>query len=88
MASGLLVVASESGNIFLVDKITGDGNRVRGLEDSSSDIVSTTGATIRSSLCYSEGIVYVHTQNDVLFAIDVEQANISWMYSLEQEQDK
>jgi len=88
MAEGLLAVASESGNIFLIDKVTGNGNRVRGLEDSSSDIVSTTGATIRSSLYYSEGIVYVHTQNDVLFAIDIEQANISWMYSLEQEQDK
>ena len=59
-----------------------------GLEDSSEDIVSTTGAIIRSSLCYSEGVVYVHTQNDVLFAIDTEQADISWIYSLEQEQDK
>ena len=88
MADGLIVVASESGNIFLVDKLTGKGNRVRGLEYSSNESVSTTGATIRSSLCYSEGIVYVHTQNDVLFAIDIDLADISWIYSLEQGQDK
>ena len=88
MADDLLVVASEAGDIFLLDKLTGSGKKVMGLEDSSEDIVSTTGATIRSSLCYSEGVVYVHTQNDVLFAIDTEQADISWIYSLEQEQDK
>lgn len=88
MANDLLVVASESGNIFLVDKLTGIGKRVRGLEDLGNTSVSTTGSLIRSSLCYSEGIVYVHTQNDVLFAIDIDLADISWRYSLEQEQDK
>jgi len=88
MADDSIVVASEAGDIFIVDKLTGRGKSVMGLEGTDEDIVSTTGAIIRSSLCYSEGIVYVHTQNDVLFAIDVEQANISWMYSLEQEQDK
>ncbi len=88
MADDLLVVASESGDIFIVDKLTGRGKSVMGLEGSDEDIVSTTGAIIRSSLCYSEGIVYVHTQNDALFAIDIEQADISWVYSLEQEQDK
>ena len=88
MADDLLVIASEAGDIFLLDKLTGSGKKVMGLEDSSEDIVSTTGAIIRSSLCYSEGVVYVHTQNDVLFAIDTEQADISWIYSLEQEQDK
>jgi len=88
MADGLLVAANESGSIFLIDKLTGIGNEVRGLQASGSDILTTTGAVIRSSLCYSEGMVYVHTQNDVLFAIDVELAGISWMYSLEEEQDK
>ena len=88
MADDLLVVASESGDIFIVDKLTGRGKSVMGLEGSDEDIVSTTGAIIRSSLCYSDGIVYVHAQNDVLFAIDTEQADISWIYSLEQEQDK
>ncbi len=87
MADDLLVVASETGDIFLLDKLTGRGRSVMGLEGSDDDIVSTTGAIIRSSICYSEGVVYVHTQNDVLFAIDIEQEDISWIYSLEQEQD-
>ena len=88
MADDSLVVATESGNILLVDKITGKGRRVKGLEDLGNDSVSTTGAIIRSSLYYSEGIVYVHAQNDVLFAIDIDLMDISWRYSLEKEKDK
>ena len=89
MAGDVLVVASETGDIFLLDKLTGSRNKYIKLEDSGNDVVSTAGATIRSSLCYSEGVVYGHAQNDVdvLFAIDIEQADISWIYSLEQEQD-
>jgi len=84
----LLIVASETGNIYFIDKQTGTGERIKNYEEPGNENITTTGFLVRSSLCSYQGTLYVHTQNDMLVAIDIESRRLSWKFSLVSEEDK
>ncbi len=87
LADDLVIIASESGNIYLINKLTGAGERIKNFEEPGNENITTTGALIRSSLCSDGGTLYVHTQNDVVYAIDIESGKLSWKFSLINEED-
>ena len=88
LVDDLLIVASETGNIYFLDKQTGTGERLSNFEEPGNENITTTGSLIRSSLCNYEGVLYVHTQNDMVLAIDIESERLSWKFSLVNKEDK
>jgi len=69
----LLVVASESGDVYVFDtSAKPEDKQLIPVKAISID------ALIRGSLCAHEGMVYIRTQDNCLYALDIEKGGISW----------
>jgi len=82
LVGDLLVVAAESGNVYVVNSNTGDGERIKNPEEDNKPSID---APIRASFCAHEGMVYIRGQDNCLYAIDVNQKEIDWNFSLSME---
>ncbi len=73
LAGSYIVVAAEDGRLHVID---GDSNEIRPLTDLALKVVAP--------LVASEGIVYVHTQEDeTVYALDPEARLVVWSYTLQ-----
>lgn len=75
-----LVVAGESGNVYVINPKTGIGERVRNLGTTTGEY--TINAPVRASLCTHEGMVYIHAQDDWLYLVDIKQNRVDKFFSL------
>ncbi len=66
-----IIVASEEGKVFAVD--TGS-NQIR--------LLSELGETVRAPICTSEGVVYVYTGSQNLYALNVESGVKLWSLAI------
>ena len=64
-----LVVAAQSGDVYVIDMQTGVGARIENPEGDEKP--SIDGTTVLASLCAQDGIVYIRAQNNCLYPIDV-----------------
>jgi len=78
----VLVVACESGNVYIVNIKTGIGERVKNPDDSENVDSPTIDAPIQGSLCILDDIVYIRSQNNYLYAVDVVKGKIDWEFPL------
>lgn len=77
-----LVIATEPGDVFIVDAQTGQGKLVTSRKE---DRDHTVGGKVLASLGAAGDEAYILTQEDRLYAVDVRQEIISWELSLELE---
>ncbi|MDP6043952.1 MAG: PQQ-binding-like beta-propeller repeat protein [Dehalococcoidales bacterium] len=73
LSEGSVMVASQAGRIYAVNS----GQQKKQLVDLEEEIYA--------SLAASGGVVYVHTDKDVLYAVDTRSGAIRWSLSLESE---
>jgi outer membrane protein assembly factor BamB len=74
---GLLVVASESGDVYIFDAVSKPEDK----QPTPVKVISV-GAIIQGALCVHDGIVYVRAQDNCLYALDIAKGGISWKLSL------
>lgn len=74
LVKNLLVVASESGDVYILKSGVMAGNRL-------ANKVSLK-APIQASLSAHEGIVYVRGQDDWLYAINIDRGKVDWKLPL------
>ena len=73
----LLIVASESGDIYVFDTHSEPENKVM-MPAKTVPI----DALIRGSLCVQDSTIYVRAQDNCLYALDIEKGWISWRLPL------
>lgn len=76
-----LVVATEPGNVFVINPKTGSGERIANPDDSQNG-KSLIDARIQSALCVLDGIVYIRAQDNCLYAVDVAKREIKLKFPL------
>jgi len=76
-----LVVATEPGNVFVINPKTGSGERLTNPDDSQNG-KSLIDARIQSSLCVLDSIVYIRAQDNCLYAVDVAKREIKLKFPL------
>lgn len=76
-----VVVASEAGNVYVVNLETGEGERIRNPEN---DDRPTIGARIRASFCVHNGLAYIRAEDNKLYVVDITRMRIAegWPLSL------
>ncbi len=84
LVSDSLVVAADSGNVYVINSKTGIGERIKNPESNGK---STIGAIVRAPLCAHEGMVYIHAQDNCLYALDIGEERISWRLPLSVKQE-
>ena len=76
LTDGLLVVAAESGNVYVFDL---EGALEH--EAVASKAISI-GANVRSSFCADDELVYILDEHNELYAVDIDKGEVSWKVSL------
>ncbi len=76
-----LVVATEPGNVFVINPKTGSGERIKNPDDFQNG-KSLIDARIQSSLCALDSIVYIRAQDNCLYAVDVAKREITLEFPL------
>jgi outer membrane protein assembly factor BamB len=79
LAGNSLIVVDESGNVYVFDISA----QIEGQAVPSKTI--SIGTTVDSSFCAQDGIAYIRSQDNSLFALDVSKGQISWQVSLSSE---
>ena len=79
LVDGSLVVAAESGNVYVINPKTGIGERIK---NPKNDNRPSIDARVWASLCANEGVVYVRGQDNWLYALDIEKGRITWKLPL------
>jgi len=74
LMDNLLIVAAESGNVYVINPETGVGERIRNRENSDKP---TLDAQIRASFCAHEGLVYVRDEDNQLYVVDIGNKEVS-----------
>jgi outer membrane protein assembly factor BamB len=74
LIGNLLVVANEAGNVYVINRETGSGERI---ENPDNDNEPTISAQIRASLCVHDGSVYIRGEDDQLYVMDIEKGEVS-----------
>lgn len=77
-----LVIATEPGNVFIVDAQTGKGRLLTG---AGKDRDHTVEGRVLASLGGSTDSAYVLTEEDRVYAVDVRRETVSWEFSLDLE---
>jgi len=80
LMDNLLIVVDEAGTVYVFDLDGGLANE--GVPWRAIPI----GADVRSPFCAHEGLVYVRGEDNWLYAVDVDQGEVSWTVSLTVEQ--
>jgi len=73
LAGDSLVVAAESGNVYVINLETGIGERIK---NPGNDNKPTINAIVQATPCVQEGIVYIRGQDNCLYALDIEQGGV------------
>lgn len=71
LAGSSVVIASEEGKVYAIDTGT---NQLR--------LLSELGEMVRAPLCTSEGVVYVYTGSQNLYALDAESGATLWSITI------
>ena len=79
LMDNLLMVAAESGNVYVVNHETGVGERIENRENGDKPTIDTE---IKASLCAHEGMVYVLGEDNQLYAVDVDVGAVIWSLNL------
>jgi outer membrane protein assembly factor BamB len=79
----LLIVANEAGNVYVINRETGTGERIKNPENGNKP---TINAQIRASLCAHEGLVYIRGEDNQLYVVDIEKREVSQPISLTKEE--
>ncbi len=79
LVGNLLVIASEAGNVYVVNPGTGNGERIK---NPQNDNKPTIDARIRAPLCAQESLVYIRAEDNHLYAVDIGEREVSWKVSL------
>ena len=79
MVGGSLVVASDSGDIHVINPTTGTGDRIRNREN---DEQASIESRILAPFCEQDGIVYIRGQDNYLYSVDVARRDIKAKLSL------
>jgi outer membrane protein assembly factor BamB len=74
-----LIVAAESGNVYVINRETGNGERIKNPENGNKP---TINAQIRAPLCAHESLVYIRGEDNQLYVVDIEKGEVSWNFSL------
>ena len=74
LSGDLLIVASESGAIYLLKTAAVVDNRV------VSEV--SIGVPVQAAPCVQDGIVYVRGQDNFLYAVDIERGEVTWRLPL------
>jgi outer membrane protein assembly factor BamB len=76
LMGNVLIVANESGNVYVFDlnaEIEGQGVPSKTI---------SIGADVNSSFCAQEGLVYIRGEDNQLYVVDVDKAKVSWKIPL------
>jgi serine/threonine-protein kinase len=73
LIGNLVIVANEAGNVYVINRETGDGERIKNPEN---DNKPTINAKIRASLCAHEGLVYIRDEDNQLYVVDIEKREV------------
>jgi outer membrane protein assembly factor BamB len=84
LMDNLLIVAAESGNLYVINPETGEGERIRNPED---DNKPTINAEIRASFCAHEGLAYIRAEDNKLHVVDIENGEVSWNFDLTKKEE-
>ncbi len=79
LMDNLLIVAAESGNVYVVNPDTGVGERIENRENGDKP---TIDAEIKASLCAHEGLVYILGEDNRLYAVDIDVGGVIWSLNL------
>jgi outer membrane protein assembly factor BamB len=79
LMDNLLIVANEAGNVYVINPLTGEGDRIVNPEN---DNKPTINAQIRASLCAEKGVVYIRGEDNRLYVLDIANRKVSWDLSL------
>ena len=71
LVDDLLVVACDSGEVYEIN-----------IADGILEYTVSIGHPIRSSLCVQDDIVYIRSQDNYLYAVDVDKGKIDWEFPL------
>jgi len=74
LAAGNVIVAVEAGQVYSLDAGTRQKKQLVNLEDN-----------IYAPLAVSDGVIYIHSADDVLHAMDARSGVILWSLELESE---
>ena len=74
LMDNLLIVAAESGNVYVINTETGEGERIENRENGNKP---TINAQIRASLCAHEGLVYIRAEDNQLYVVDIDKREVS-----------
>ena len=74
LSSDLLIVASDSGAIYLLKTAAEVDNRV------VNEV--SIGVSVQAAPCVQDGIVYVRGQDNFLYAVDIDRGEVTWKLPL------
>jgi outer membrane protein assembly factor BamB len=72
----LLIVTNESGTVYVFDLSAELGDEAVPLKSIS------IGADIRSSFCAQEGLIYIRSEDNWIYVVDIDKGEVSWKVSL------
>jgi eukaryotic-like serine/threonine-protein kinase len=76
LMDNLLIVAAESGNVYVFDLSAELGDEAMPLKTIS------IGADVKSSFCAQDGLVYIRGEDNQLYIVDIDKGEVSWKVSL------
>jgi outer membrane protein assembly factor BamB len=79
LMNNLLIVAAELGNVYVINRETGNGERIKNPENGNKP---TINAQIRASLCAHDGLVYIRGEDNSIYVVDIDKGEVSWKVSL------
>jgi len=79
LMDNLLIVAAESGNVYVINPETGDGERIKNPDNGDKP---TINAKIRASFCAYEGLVYIRGEDNWIYVVDIGMGEVSWKVPL------
>jgi outer membrane protein assembly factor BamB len=80
LMDNLLIVANESGTVYIFDLSAELGDKAVPLKTIS------IGAGVKSSFCAQEGLVYIRSEDTWIYVVDIDKGEISWKVSLTKEE--
>jgi outer membrane protein assembly factor BamB len=72
LMDNLLIVANESGTVYIFDLSTGLGD-----DEVAPLRTISIGADVKSSFCAQEGLVYIRSENDSIYVVDIDKGEVA-----------
>ncbi len=81
LMDNLLIVAAESGNVYVINPETGSSEQIQDPLSSNSNAPSIN-AQIRAPFCAYEGLIYIRAEDNQLYVVDIDMRAVIWKVSL------